>query len=143
MKQAQLERPRLRKSILWLLIVTVVLAVCFPLLVRSLLLRTEYAAGFTKAQFQQVQPGDTLAAVYDRLKAPLNVVVISQRQDDSRFKPEYVEDLSVLWRWSNDPAVWLILRYSKPRMSGGSYRAYEVWITNGKVQETRAYSYWD
>jgi hypothetical protein len=143
MNQAEARTPRLRKSLLWLLAMVAVLAVCVPLLVRALLLRTDYASGFTKAQFEQVQPGETLAAVLDRIKEPLNFAVISQRQDDSRFNPQYSDDVSTLSKWNSDATVLLILRYSKPRSPDGSYRAYEVWLKSGKVQETRAYNYWD
>ena len=140
---AQAKPSRLRKLLFVALVVVIVLAVCVPLLTWWYLLRTDYAAGFTKAQFNQVELGETLAAVLDRLKAPLNFAVISQRQDDSRFKPQYSDDVSTLSKWNNDESVLLILRYSKPRHPGGDYRAYEVWISKGKVQETRAYNYWE
>jgi hypothetical protein len=51
--------------------------------------------------------------------------------------------MSTLAEWAKDDSVLLILRYSKPRSPDGDYRAYEVWINKGTVQETRAYNWWD
>lgn len=140
---AHARKTRVRPWLLWLFGGLVALAICVPLSVRSFLLRTDYAPGFTTAAFEQVQVGDTLDAVLARLKAPLNFAIISQRQDDSRYKPQYSEDVSALSKWTGDESVMLILRYSKPRNPDGSYHAYEVWISKGNVQETRAYNYWD
>lgn len=143
MNQADAKTPRVRRGLLSLLVVVGVLAICIPLLTRWFLLRTDYAPGFAKAAFEQVTVGDPLEVVLDRLNAPLNFTVISQRQDDSRYKPQYSDDVSALSKWTADESVMLILRYSKPRNPDGSYHAYEVWISKGKVQETRAYNYWD
>ena len=79
----------------------------------------------------------------ERLGAPVQIAIISQRNDDSRFSPQYSTDVSVLRKFADDPSILLIMRYSKPTALGGSYHAYEVWVSNGKVQETRAYNYWD
>lgn len=143
MNQAETRAPRTRGWLLSILVVVALLAVCIPLLTRSFLLRTDYAPGFAKATFEQVKVGDPLDAVLARLNAPLNFAIISQRQDDSRYKPQYSDDASTLSKWASDESVMLILRYSKPRTLDGSYRAYEVWINKGKVHETRAYNYWD
>jgi hypothetical protein len=140
---AQPKPSRCRKWLLKSLVAVVALAVCVPLLVRWYLLRTDYAPGFTKTEFAQVKPGDTLPVVLDRLKEPLLFAIISQRDDESRYRPQYSEDMSTLAEWAKDDSVLLILRYSKPRSPDGDYRAYEVWINKGTVQETRAYNWWD
>jgi hypothetical protein len=143
LKNAQAKRPHARKPF-WVTFATVsTLAVCVPLVTWSYLLRTEYAPGFSRAEFQQLKPGDALNVVLDRLKAPLNFTIVSQRQDDSRYKPQYSDDVSMLSKWNSDDSVVLILRYSKPKHPGGDYRAREVWIRKGAVQETRKYNYWD
>jgi hypothetical protein len=139
----QAERPRVRKALWVALGIVAVLAVCIPVATWSYLLRTDYAPGFNKTEFEQVKPGDTLNAVLDRLKAPLNFAIVSQRQDDSRYQPQYSVDVTTLSKWTDDDSVVLVLRYSKPRHPGGDYRAREVWIRKGTVQETRAYNYWD
>jgi hypothetical protein len=140
---AHAKKTRVRPWLLGLFGILVVLAISVPLSVRWFLLRTDYAPGFAKAAFEQVKVGDPLDAVLASLKAPLNFAIISQRQDDSRYKPQYSEDVSALSKWAGDESVMLILSYSKPRKLDGSYHAYEVWISKGKVQETRAYNYWD
>jgi hypothetical protein len=123
--------------------VVVALAVCIPFLASWFLLKTDYAPGFSKRSFQQVKSGDTVAAVFERLREPLNVVVEMQQQEGRRFELGHSDDVSMLSKWTNDESVLLTLRYSKPRTPGGSYHAYEVSITKGKVMETRAYIYWD
>lgn len=119
------------------------LAVFVPFLIHWYLLRTDYAPGFTKAAFEEVKVGESIETVLARLKAPVNFAIISQRKDDSRYKPQYSDDVSALSKWASDESVMLILRYSKPRAQDGSYRAYEIWLVKGKVQEKRAYNYWD
>lgn len=143
LSSAQPKRPSVRKPLWVTLAIVATLAVCVPLVTWSYLLRTDYAPGFSKTVFEQLKPGDTLNTVLDRLKAPLNFAVVSQRQDDSRYQPQYSDDVSTLSKWANDDSVVMILRYSKPRHPGGDYRAREVWIRKGTVQETRAYNYWD
>lgn len=133
----------MRKPLLAALGIVAALAVCIPVATWSYLLRTDYAPGFNKTEFERVKPGDTLNTVLDRLKVPLNFAIVSQRQDDSRYQPQYSDDVSTLTKWANDNSVMLILRYSKPRHPGGDYRAREVWVRKGTVQETRAYNYWD
>ncbi len=136
-------RPRVRKPLLVTLGIVAALAVCVPVATWVYLLRTDYAAGFSETAFAQVKPGDTLNTVLDRLKFPLNFAIISQRQDDSRYQPQYSDDITAMSKWTNDDSIVLILHYSKPRQSGGDYRAREVWVRKGTVQETRAYNYWD
>jgi hypothetical protein len=136
-------KVRVRTWLLWALGGVLVLAISVPLAVRSFVLRTDYVPGFSKTAFEQVKVGDNLDAVLSRLKSPFNFAIISQREDDSRYRPQYSEDVSKLTNWNDDGSVMLILRYSKPRNQDGSYRAFEVWVSKGKVQETRAYNFWD
>jgi hypothetical protein len=143
MSGSQPKRSTVRKPLWVILAIVAILAVCVPLVTWSYLLRTDYATGFSKTEFEQLKPGDTLNVVLGRLKAPLNFAIVSQRQDDSRYQPQYSDDVSTLSKWTNDDSVVLILRYSKPRNPDGDYRAREVWIRKGTVQETRAYNYWD
>ena len=126
----------------WLLCLFLVTA-AVPVLMYWYLLRTDYAPGFTKAAFAEVKVGEPLETVLARLKGPVNFAIISQRNDDSRYKPQYSDDASTLSNWAADESVMLILRYSKPRVQDGSYRAYEIWVANGKVQEKRAFNWWD
>ena len=140
---AQPRKPCVRKSLRITLAVVVALAVCVPIVTWAYLLLTAYAPGFSRTEFEQLKSGDTLSTVLDRLNAPLSFAIVSQRQDDSRYRPLYSDDMSTLSKWTNDDSVVLILRYSKPRHPGGDYRAREVWIRKGTVQETRAYNYWD
>lgn len=139
-------RPKVRRvrKLLWgILAVVVTLAVLVPLVTRWYLLRTDYALGFTERAFNRLKHGDTLNTVWEVLKAPLSITVVSQREDDSRYKPQHYDEVSMLWNWTNDDSVVVILHYSRPRHPGGAYRAREVWIRKGIVQETRAYNYWD
>jgi len=140
---APAKRPRVRKPLLVTFGIFAALAACVPVATWSYLLRTDYAPGFSKTEFTQVKSGDTLNSVLDRLKAPLNFAIVSQRQDDSRFQPQYLDDVATLSKWANYNSFVLILRYSKPRHHCGDYRAREVWVRKGTVQETRAYNYWD
>jgi len=73
--------------------------------------------------------------VLERLGAPVQIAIISQRNDDSRFSPQYSTDVSVLRKFADDPSILLIMRYSKPTALGGSYHAYEVWVSNGKSKK--------
>ncbi|MCW5556151.1 MAG: hypothetical protein KIS67_28855 [Verrucomicrobiae bacterium] len=127
---------------IWLLCLFLVVA-AVPALMYWYLLRTDYSPGFTKAGFEEVRIGEPMGAVLGRLKAPVNFAIISLRDDDSRYKPQYSDDVSSLSQWAGDESVMLILRYSKPRVQDGSYRAYEIWLTNGVVQEKRAFNWWD
>ncbi len=140
---AKPKKPLIRRSLLSILLVVVGLAICVPVLAFAFLLRTDYAPGFSKAKFAEVKPGDTLADVLDRLKTPLNFEVVSQRPDGTQSESRLSEEFSRLSDFSNDETILLILRYSKPRTAGGSYRAYELWFNNGHVHKTCAFIYWD
>ena len=140
---ARARRLKVSKPLWITLVVVAVFAVCLPLVTWWYLLRTDYAPGFRKTEFDQLKSGDALNAVINRLKAPFNFVVVSERQDDSRYQPQYFNDVTALSKWTNDNSVVLILNYSKPRNAGGDYRAREVWIRKRVMQETRAYNYWD
>ena len=135
--------PRIRKWLIAFLVLVIILAICVPEGVRWFMLQTEYAPSFSKSQFKQVQSGDTLATVFDRLKEPMYFEVISELHNDGQFKPLLSTEISTISKWTNNDSVLLILHYSKPRYSGGSCHAYEVWFHKGKVQETRIYNYWD
>ncbi len=139
----QLDSLHVRKPLWIALVIVVVLAVSLPLVAHLYLLRTEYAPGFSEAAFNSLQPGDTLDTVLQRLREPFDFVIVSQRQDGSQYRPEYLDDMSVLQQWAADETVVVVLRYSKAKRFDGDYRAREVWINKGRVKELRAYNYWD
>src|ERR1035437_3896612 len=85
--------PRIRKWLISFLVIVIIMAFCVSEGIRRFMLQTEYAPSFSKSQFKQVQSGDTLATVFDRLKEPLNCEIISQSQNDGQFKPLLSTDI--------------------------------------------------
>jgi len=74
---------------------------------------------------------------------PCGFTVIFEVDDERRFRPRHLKGATDLSKWRNREDVLLILRFSKPKRTDGSYRAREVWIRHDQVAEKRAYNYWD
>jgi len=139
----RLDGVHVRKPLWIALVIVVVLAVVLPLVTHLYLMRTEYAPGFSDAAFNSIQAGDTLDTVLQRLNEPCDFLIVSQSPDESRYRPEYSDDMSLLQQRAAHENVVVVLRYSKPKRYDGDYRAREVWINKGRVKELRAYNYWD
>ena len=133
----------MRRWLLWLLIMTVAVAVGVPVSIRALLLQTEYAPEFRKASFSTIRTGTAIEEVLARLGPPLRCIVISRQTGVTIGSWTYGEDEREVIDLAKKQASICVLHYSKPRHEGGSYRAYEIQCVNGKVRGKRTYNYWD
>ena len=132
--------PFTRKKILCLVLIGLAIeAIYLPFALKWLLVKTDYARGFTKEAFLRVKPGDAFTNVTFYLGPPLSYRVV----DEVGCALERSSDISTLFAWQTNGSVVIHLQYSRPKSFKGNYQAWEVLIRGGVVKETRMFTYWD
>lgn len=132
--------PLTRKRILCLILIGLAIeAVYLPFALKTLLVRTDYAPGFSKDTFLGIKPGDAFENVALNLGPPLSYRVV----DEVGRVLERSSDINALFAWKTNGSVVIHLQYSRPKSFKGNYQAWEVLIRRGVVKETRTFTYWD
>jgi hypothetical protein len=103
---------------------------------------TAYAQGYSNSLFKGINLDDSLESVLSKLGPPVEFVIVFDPSLGFRY-PKTSEDVSELSKYTSSSSTTLILHFSKPVRAKGNYRAREFWVKAGRVQETRAYTYWD
>ena len=133
-----------RKSILIIIFLGVAFeAIYLPIMVRTALIATDYAPGFSTEAFMAVKPGDTLREVTHSLGHPFFYKVVSLKKEQVWHVLETSQNMKNLIAWQTNDAVLIYLEYAKPRRTKGNFHAREILVEKGVVKETRNYTYWD
>ena len=138
---------------LWLKRLSWILGICFCLaalfgVFRIPQLRSDTPTGFRQESFQRVTVGTPAKKVFDAVGYPFTFVVHSLRPGGS-WNPPVNWNAPVIYTNIIDAAHFLsnrnyrvVLEYARPLQAGGSYRARQVAIQDGRVINTAEYSVW-
>lgn len=133
-----------RRNILWIVLATVLIeAVWLLFAVRTIFIQTDYAPLFKEAAFLELKPGDDVRKVFRDIGPPLSFRVVSERTNELGRVLENSTNAWRLFAWRTNSSVLLYLQYSKPKRYDEDYKAWEILMRTGAVQEARTYIYWD
>lgn len=133
-----------RKNVLLILFVAVLLEAIWLLIAsRTIFIQTDYAPLFEKAAFMKLKPGDDIRKVFRDVGPPLSYRVVSEGTNELGRVLENSTNAWGLFAWRTNSSVLLYLQYSKPRRYDEDYKAWEILMRTGVVQEARTYIYWD
>lgn len=110
--------------------------------------QSDIAPGFRADRFKQISLGMPVQEVFDTVGYPFTFGVHSLRPGGS-WEPPLDWTAPVRYTEIKDVAPFLtnqnnrvIMEYARPYREGGSFRARQVAIYNGKVINTAEYTFW-